>query len=93
MASSADYSLRLTSQFDRTIQSIGRARILRFGNRVLNTARRESPVDTGLLRSSGSLIVIGDAVDIEFRTSYAVYVHRRNPFVTRAVEIERRRGI
>jgi len=53
--------------------------LLRRGNRVLNAARRNCPVDEGRLRASLSTEVLGSgqnlAVRIGSNLKYAVYVH------------------
>lgn len=85
---------RIRAQIDEQAE----ARTIRLANRVLNRARREAPVDTGQLRSSGRLIV-GRYIEVVFDAEHAIYVHdgtrymRARPFLTDAAREELRRGV
>lgn len=68
----------------------------RLGNRVLNNARTRVNVDTGYLRSTGTMEVLpGDsAVRVAFRARYALAVHNGhhsypgNPYLADALNEE-----
>lgn len=49
--------------------------LITLGKAILARAVELCPIDTGLLRSSGTLIVYGDSIVIVFAAPYATYVH------------------
>lgn len=51
------------------------AALIEIGKAILGKAVELCPIDTGLLRSSGSLLVFDDYIEIVFSAPYATYVH------------------
>lgn len=70
--------------------------LVRIGNRVLTNAKRRVPVDTGYLRSTGTLTTDAarTTVRVAFRARYARFVHDGTrgrpgrPFLTDALREE-----